>query len=177
MTEHEQDQDLQEGQTEQVEDVSEPSEEQEMLKVVQEAEVRCQELEREYTVSKENTSILKKRYDLAVEEMRKLIRQTKEPMPLFDRSNDDGDPDAWRLVTLTAALEGRGVTDNQIAKLHEADLHTLGDVADYTSADRRLEDIDGIGQVISEKIADALTEYWQDHPCEESEEESTTADE
>ena len=68
--------------------------------------------------------------------------------------------DAWRAVSICELGQAGAVNE----KLINAGLKTLGELADYTAADKLLTDIKGIGQTKADKIGDALAEYWRRNP-------------
>ena len=76
--------------------------------------------------------------------------------------------DGWR-ETPIGKLENFGLSPALTEKLHEAELTTIGALANFTAADNRLIDIDGIGQAKAEKIEKALEGFWADwhakHPA------------
>jgi len=71
----------------------------------------------------------------------------------------------WREVPLVDLFSGA-----ILKSLHQAGLKTVGQLADYTAADKRLTDIQGIGPGKAQQIEDRLTQFWesnQDAPAEE----------
>lgn len=68
--------------------------------------------------------------------------------------------EAWRATTL-ADLE---IAGKLAESLVEAGLTTLGAIADYTAADKRLTDIDGVGPAKAEKIEAACEDWFKRHP-------------
>jgi hypothetical protein len=76
--------------------------------------------------------------------------------------------ESWRVVTLQSL---DGLTEAIVLHLHAADLHTVGELADYTAGrkvgkhgprdqGRRLTDLKGIGPAAAETIENAMTAFW-----------------
>lgn len=118
----------------------------------------------------------KKEWDYRSQRLHELIAKHRDPapMPLFDKKapgeiDEDGEPGQphpgdsaeWRATRLEHAL--RGVSEAVIQKLNAANLFTMGDLSDWTSADggrNTLADIKGIGGATLEKIDNALMAFW-----------------
>lgn len=120
-------------------------------------------LQREEEISKqdriieelsEKLKIAKAKREGLITDLRQAIRSHQPSLP-FDRPAGSDD---WRAVPLAQALNGH-VTDKVLEKLAEAELRTVGELADYT-ARCRLTDIAGIGQAKAEVIEKALEEFW-----------------
>ena len=125
------------------------------------AERACQRAEEDLELAKEEASLKKKLYDGAVLRLRRIAREMAEPLPLFEHAKkqaQEPDPEAWRDVPLSEALEG--ISEGTILKLAEADLSTIGDLADYTNGGKVLIDLPGIGEATAEKILNAQADYW-----------------
>jgi hypothetical protein len=77
--------------------------------------------------------------------------------------------ESWRSVT----LQSLAWPEKTIMLLHAADIHTVGNLADYSagvrmgkflatdSRGRRLTDIDGVGAATAEKIEAAMVDFWK----------------
>ena len=80
-----------------------------------------------------------------------------------DAKGEGGDGESpeqeWRDIPVEA-LGHHGLLLRLRRKLIEADLSTIGAIADFTAADRRLIDIPGIGEAKAEKIESALEKFW-----------------
>lgn len=96
-------------------------------------------------------------FDDTVTELRATIRSIDTPLPLFDRKPQPEGENAWREVLLVEALQG--VPSSILAKLAEAGLTTVGQMADFTQSER-LIDVPGIGQAKAEQIEAALESFW-----------------
>lgn len=124
---------------------------------------------REAHAASENAKAKKKAWEARVAELQSAIVAAEEPppMPLFDAkpgTNGEYHPadDSWRAETLAEAL--KDVSEAVIAKLHAANLHTVGELADFTAADggrKRITDVPGIGGATAEKIDAALEAFWK----------------
>jgi hypothetical protein len=74
-----------------------------------------------------------------------------------------GDEDAWRYVDI-GEIGNHGIKPAVIKRLREAKIGTIGDLAAYTSADRNLTDVPGIGEETRNAIIDAMIAYFEAHP-------------
>jgi len=74
---------------------------------------------------------------------------------------NSGDGEAWKNVP----VDTLGLPVGIVAALKEADIDTLGKIADYTAAGKRLTDIANIGTAKAEKIENACAEYWKRNPA------------
>lgn len=62
---------------------------------------------------------------------------------------------------MSVPVDTLGLPAGIVAALAEADIDTLGKIADYTAAGKRLTDIANIGTAKAEKIENACAEYWK----------------
>src|SRR5690606_34062949 len=111
----------------------------------------------------------------AVAHLQEVIRAETEPLPLFDHArrrlpggqeHDQEQPDLpgipadqWRYVGINTALPT--LPEGVLRRLHEHGLHTVGDVADFTSK-HPLTDVPGVGLAKAQAIEDAFERYWQE---------------
>lgn len=73
--------------------------------------------------------------------------------------------ESWRLVSIgNLTLDGKKLSSGIIKALQEAELTTLGAIADYTADGNWLDSLDGIGKGKAEDIEDAAAEYWLKNP-------------
>jgi hypothetical protein len=76
-------------------------------------------------------------------------------LPMFDgRQGED-----WRVVPLTEALAG--VPAVILKKLADAELSTVGQLADYTASGKMLIELAGIGSAKAEEVERALENFWE----------------
>lgn len=142
----------------------------------------------EWTAAKAAAKECKETYDDCVNHLRRVIEEDPDqyelPFPNDDTpavSGESGEvpkeDETWRATT----LEQLGISGKLAEHLTEAGLTTLGAVADYTSQDKRLTDIPGIGAANEDKIANAMADYWEKNPrntsnATESDESSDASD-
>lgn len=114
---------------------------------------------------------------LALEELQAIVNRGPETYPLFDGptttatstaqphvaeattdapAGDPDDDESWRDVEVGELKIPTGIVD----KLIEAELETVGKLANWTASWKLLTDIGGIGQAKAEKIEQALVEFW-----------------
>lgn len=124
-----------------------------------------------YRVAKDKANEAKKLADASALDLSELISKltNSEPMPLFDQAHRNGLPavpqdDSWRDVPLCDALPS--LTTPVLRKLADAELTTLGKLADFTAAERspgrfnQICDVKGIGKETATKIDAALDAFW-----------------
>jgi hypothetical protein len=68
--------------------------------------------------------------------------------------------EAWRFVDIAEIKLAKGV----IKKLKAAGIATVGDLADFSTADRDLTSISGIEEATKNAIIDAMIGYFEEHP-------------
>ena len=100
--------------------------------------------------------------------LRRLIRERRTGLSELERGQGllpfagtapEAEPEAWRSVTI-----GQLDLPARIAEsLHEAELSTIGAIADFT-AKLALTEIAGIGPAAAEKIEQALEAFWAANP-------------
>jgi DNA-directed RNA polymerase alpha subunit len=96
----------------------------------------------------------------AVRDLREEIADGTGRLPFEEGDQAGGTGEAWRDVSVDELnLAGR-----LAAALVAAGLGTLGGLADYTAAEKRLTDIKGIGQAAAEKIEKKLDQWWEKNP-------------
>lgn len=115
---------------------------------------------RQIRVSKLKSSMKEAKAELeaAYSELLRAIDEFDQPS-LFNLEPQNGPVEAWRDVP----LETLGLSRKLIETLEEADLTTLGQLADFGKS-AQLVEIYGVGESPAEKIQDALDRYWKDHP-------------
>lgn len=67
----------------------------------------------------------------------------------------------WREFELSRLFDPKKGIYKSLAA---AGLTTVGKLSDYTSGDKRLIDLEGIGEGKAQQIEDALLEFWRDNP-------------
>jgi len=82
-----------------------------------------------------------------------------QPKPASTTNSGDGE--AWKNVP----VDTLGLPAGIVLALTEADINTLGKIAAYTEAGKRLTDIANIGTAKAEKIENACAEYWKRNPA------------
>lgn len=114
----------------------------------------------------------------------KLSALIHEDLSLFNQNGDNGQTekvkagpvaDNWRSVRLDALPH---LTATDVAKLAEAGMNTVGDVAEYT-ADTPLTAVNGVGETAQERIERGLDTVWVDRqatPCADAETQAAAAE-
>jgi ERCC4-type nuclease len=98
--------------------------------------------------------------EMATRELLALIDEREQPtlFPTAD-SAETSTTDAWR----SEPIEVLNLPVGIVKVLQEAMITTLGAIATQGEVGS-LTDIEGIGEAKAEKIADALEQYWREHP-------------
>jgi hypothetical protein len=112
--------------------------------------------------AKELAADYKKRLDGLYEDLAEMAREQLGFGPLFDSTPAEPqsvdapvDPNAWRSVAIDALLD-HGVTAKHVEKLHDADITTLGKLADMSASGLSwFKDVKGIGEAAADKIQNA----------------------
>lgn len=122
------------------------------------------------TSAKEREKGAKADHDDAVAALQQTIRNCRAnkhlDLPLFAGPKlteaepvPEPDDDAWRSQPL-AVIDG--LKSKTIQALGDADIETLGQLADYSNSGRLIGDIKGIGPAAVEEITGATDAYWAD---------------
>lgn len=128
-------------------------------------------------VSRKETARLRKSYDDAGIELRRIIRKGPERLPLFDGPAPEGKegvpaaaaptnnvpgPDAWRSVKLADT----GLPAKVVEKLHDhkVTLSTMGELVDWQNKGGDIVHVKGIGLETATKASDILADWWKKHP-------------
>src|SRR5690606_23383093 len=95
------------------------------------------------------------------------IRATKNDAqrPLFsqEKPQEEAKPDeSWREVGIETLELGTRITK----ALTEAELLTIGSMADYSSSGKQLTDIAGIGPAAAETIDERMQQFWSERNLE-----------
>ena len=69
----------------------------------------------------------------------------------------------WRAISIDE-IGTYGVKLVVLKKLRDAGIHTIGDLAAFTTAERDLTSIAGIGEETRNAIVDAMIDYFREHP-------------
>lgn len=135
------------------------------LNELREKEAECDRLECEMEEAKGDLARAKKKYEVAIEELRGLIRQgpNRQPELPFGSDEPEATPstpatdESWREVHVSTLDLDSGIEKALI----EADLETIGKIADWTAGgNHQLIDIPGIGEAKAKKIDDAIDAFW-----------------
>lgn len=116
--------------------------------------VQVGSLESEMEIEKSNYTIAKKRFEAGQGELRAMIQ--RGPSPQLELPFP---AEAWREADFTDL----GITGKLAELLTDADLDTLGKIADFTK-DYELTNIAGVGPAKAEELQSLLDKYWVDHP-------------
>lgn len=119
-------------------------------------------LRRNAEAKKDAAKSAKAALEEAQSELNELIEDGPNPqrkLGFEDDTTSEGD-DAWRDFAL---CEKTDLPDSILKALKAAEIETVGQLTDYTSADKRLIDIKGIGQAKVEQIEEAMVKFWEEH--------------
>lgn len=122
---------------------------------------RIETIEQKLADAKEEVAAFKSDLKLANKELREEIADGTGRLPFKepgDQASSNGE--AWRGAPI-GELELPLKLCNALA---DAGLGTLGALADYTAAEKRLTDIKGVGQAAAEKIEKKLDQWWEKYP-------------
>lgn len=86
------------------------------------------------------------------------------PADAHDEEDDEEfipavDGGAWRDVELSTLFDGA-----KLKSLKKAGLKTVGDLSDFTASDKRLIDLEGIGEGKAAEIEDTMLKFWEANP-------------
>ncbi len=137
--------------------------------------------ELEWNDAKEIAASKKKSFDLAVEELRRIIRERHElavapllPFKSADQTTEAtaepaSDPDAWKAVPIESLLVA--AKPSLLSKLTDEGITTFGALEDWLVSGRKIA---GIGDSSRQVIDDARAKYFEDHPRTEATPEADT---
>ena len=136
------------------------------LHEIEEQERRVQKAEDQWKGLQQQTKAAKEAFDYTVDKLRQLIRE-RDGAPLFNGNANETsiNHESWR-DTEVDDLGEHGLTIPVVAALKEADLNTLGDIADYTASGKLLTDIKGIGNAKAEAIENCMTRWFAANPTQ-----------
>ncbi len=118
--------------------------------------------ELDWAIAKENAKQQKSRVDSLRKKLLDLIDEGPQRLPLFDGPEEETTTaQSWRDVPLSELDIPAGI----LRLLYEADIETVGQLADYTITGKPLTSIAGIGEAKAERIEEALEKFWDDHPA------------
>jgi len=130
----------------------------ETLAEIRELEKEIAEAERKHNIHKGHAKEYKAEFDSLVGQLRDKCRSLSDPMPLYE-TNGHAEADGWRTIPIDEALPDLPAAVRQ--RLTEAELPTVGSIADYTAAEKRLTDLPGIGKAKAELIEKSLERFWE----------------
>lgn len=107
----------------------------------------------DFLVKRDAAKSAKATYEKESKRLRVVIRASKEDMPLFDAGR-------WESTPVGKLDIPAGV----VARLADAGITTLGELAKHTADGRPLTTIKGIGPEAAEAIARATEEFWRRRP-------------
>ncbi len=137
--------------------------------------------EERYEGAKSVAKLRKEEYEMAVSDLREIIRAVTEPAPLFDQMNaaaepglkpgelaligvtseeDEAvDPDAWKSIPISELIPG----EPRIAELlAEKYITNFGQLEEWRA--KPFEKIKGLGDMKRQAIDDAVMNYWVKNP-------------
>jgi hypothetical protein len=115
----------------------------------------CDVAESDYEQAKDEASALKKVWEAKAKKLFEYNRALSKPLPLFE---------VWR-QTPVAEL---GLSEGVVGILSEHGLDTVGKLADYTAAGKKLTDLPHMGEKKAESVTAALERFWREHPSEDA---------
>lgn len=113
--------------------------------------------------------------EAAIERLLSAVDDRDEDTPLLDgmpAQAPSKDAEAWRATPIDQLEIPAAV----MQKLIDAEMETLGKLADHGQSGKGWIAIPGIGEASGEKIDKALDRYWQDHPQPDPDEAAGDAD-
>ncbi|GAB4136632.1 MAG: hypothetical protein Kow0040_22840 [Thermogutta sp.] len=116
--------------------------------------LRLAQLEQETALAEAKAAKL--RMEAAQRELNRIIDAVPERQPLIDGTEPASDD--WESTPIERLALGPAID----SALHEYGVYTIGLIADWTAADRRLTDINGIGEAEAERIEQALDIFWKE---------------
>jgi hypothetical protein len=152
----------------------------EALQHIVELNTRIGNAAAEHAVKQADAKQAKERVEGLYTELRNYIDELSKPLPLFDKKKGEQAPakalddEAWRGVPIET-LVSHGLPQSLVVRLGEASLTTIGLLADFTNAGKRLTDLDGVGEAKAEKIEQALERFWSEWKAPEPESEPEPA--
>ena len=118
--------------------------------------------------TKRTASAAKKTFEVADEELRKLIRGGPDLQQQLPGMDDVEPSEEWRDLSLTDL----GLDAALAATLHKSEITTIGELSDYMAehGPQWSGDLMGIGEVKAEVIQECYVTFWAAHPeyCEAS---------
>jgi len=126
------------------------------LAEIREQAKRACERHARFLEAKDATSAAKAQWESAVETLQDLCLEGDESLPLLDSA----EPEDWRRVRLDSMEPA--AKPSVLAKLKDAGIETVGQLADYTR-EHDLLDIPGIGGASKEEIEAVLDPFWKQH--------------
>jgi hypothetical protein len=131
----------------------------ERLKAIETQAREAKRLREDWEAAKAETSAAKSAWELAAENLERLILEAGTPLPLLDGAK----PEDWQAVRLDS-LSRPAIPSGAIAALKRAKVTTLGDLAAWTASGKVLADINGISAGRAEAVQAAVDAYWAGHP-------------
>lgn len=148
--------------------------------LIQEIEVKCDELEHDFNVKNSDMKEAKKRWEAKVDELRRCIRsgpEAQRQLPFREDGEVDNAKgadlfsDDWQAAPITDALT---LTKKQQEKLEDAGVKTVGEFeqlrAGTTDYPRGLRDLPGVGDAKVDKWEEEILDWLaKNQPVEEDE--------
>lgn len=137
-----------------------------LLERIEQTELEVRDREVKLNLAKQEVKIRKGALDDAVLRLRELCRAREHDAarPLLNgegakAKTQPPQEEAWRAV----GVDTLDIPNSTIKKLAEADITTMGQLADYSAAGNQLIDIAGIGPAKAEQLEDACLAFWRDN--------------
>lgn len=128
---------------------------------IEELETECHECAMQMAEAAEQSKEAKKAYEAAVSRLRNAVRDAKNGQQELPFGEEEAEP--WRAVPVSEL----DLTKHQVKVLIDADMATVGAIADHTAAGKLLTDIPGVGSILAGKIEQALENFWKNNPAEQ----------
>lgn len=143
-----------------------PSPEKLQLRAIRDIAAEVEILKGEWLDLKERASDAKKAYEAKQGELLNGIK-TRQLQPILPFAQPDpsgtvpaAGSEAWRKVS----IDELGLGTRAHKALTNADLKTIGAIADLTSDGKPLTAVKGVGEGSAEEIEKSLERFWKDHP-------------
>lgn len=151
------------------------SEADETLREIREMTAEIEEASADHYRKNESAKAAKKRVESLTADLIAFIRKSNEKLPLFDGkpvppppAEAPAEDQSWREVPIDTLSLECGLSESIVNKLVEAEITTIGKLADWTKSEKRLTDIAGIGGAKAEAIEGAMDKFWGARPVAET---------
>lgn len=132
----------------------------EQIREIRKASARLKEARQAMLAARESAKAAREDFEAAATALERTVDKYNQELPLFDGPHAKPGPEEWRRVS----IDELRLKPRVLKALHDFELETIGDLADFHADGGTLNRVKGLGEGAIVEVDDAMAKFWADHP-------------